>query len=139
MQRQGFRVLVEGRPAPQGSKNYMGQGRFVESSKYLEPWRTAVANATKAEMIRSKDHKIFTGPVQLKVVFFIERPAKPKFRYPATAPDIDKLVRATADALTHSGIWTDDALVVHLEAWERWTGEPDTYPEPGALIEITAL
>lgn len=37
------RFAVFGLPAPQGSKRHVGEGRMVESSKRVKPWRRQVA------------------------------------------------------------------------------------------------
>ena len=39
------RFSVLGLPAPQGSKTHIGNGRMVESSKRVKPWRRQVAAA----------------------------------------------------------------------------------------------
>lgn len=136
--RQSFEVIVEGRPAPQGSKSYKGNGRFVEASKYLPAWRLAIVDACKQQFLKTMDASMFTGPVRAEIVVYVERPKKPKFDYPATPPDVDKLARGIFDSLTSAKVWEDDALCVDLHIREVWTGA-DTYPVPGAKIKITAL
>ena len=142
MGRSEFRFVAEGRPAPQGSKSYRGSGpngaRFSEASKYLPAWRSAIVLAAKSEMLNTQDITPFDGPVRVEVTFFIDRPKTPKFPYPATTPDLDKLVRGLFDSITMAKVWTDDCLVVELLAAEVWTGA-DTYPVPGAKVFITAL
>lgn len=133
-------VLVEGRPAPQGSKSYRGNQRFVEASKYLPAWRKAIIVAIKQKMESQQNICKFETPVSVDITFFIEKPKKPKWDFPATTPDLDKLVRGAFDAVTQSGAWTDDCLVVDLHAREVWTGSTtDTFPVPGARIHIRAL
>lgn len=135
--REPFLVYVEGRPAPQGSKSYKGNQRFVEASKYLPAWRNAIVLAIKQQQESEQNIQKFTGPVRLVVTFFIERPKNPKWPYPATTPDLDKLVRGLSDSVTQAGLWTDDALVVELVANEVWTSSStDSYPVPGARIYI---
>jgi len=128
-------VLVEGRPAPQGSKTPTRGGGFREASKYLPAWRAAVELAVKQEFNNSQDARPFTVPVEIDVTFYIQRPAKPKFAYPATPPDVDKLLRGVFDALTRSGAWEDDALAVKGSFNCLWTGV-DSHPVPGAFICI---
>lgn len=136
--RDHFSVLVEGRPAPQGSKSYKGNGRFVEASKYLPAWRSAIVEACKHEFVESQCVEMFTGPVRLEVTFFIDRPQRPKAEFPITPPDLDKLVRGVCDSLTQAKVWVDDSLVVSLRADEVYTGSK-TYPVSGARITVTAL
>ena len=102
------RFAVFGLPAPQGSKRHVGEGRMVESSKRVKPWRRQVAAAYA-------DHSfgdMLDGPVSVTVDFYLPRPKahystgrnagalKPSA--PAehlTMPDLDKLTRAVGDAL----------------------------------------
>lgn len=138
--RERLLVIVEGRPAPQGSKSYRGNQRFTEASKYLPAWRKAIVQAIKVEIEESQTISKFDTPVKVNLDFFIERPKNPKFAYPGTTPDLDKLVRGVFDAVTQSGVWTDDALVVQLQAREVWTGtNTDSYPVSGCRLYIERL
>jgi Holliday junction resolvase RusA-like endonuclease len=140
--RQSFLFWVHGRPAPQGSKTaYVIGGRAVmkEASKFLPAWRSAVTEATVQEIARSMDVRPFTSPVRLFVEFYIERPKNPKHKaFPGGKPDLDHLIRSVGDSLTRAGVLADDALIVDIQARKLWVGA-DTYPEPGAKVEITAL
>jgi len=133
--------LVEGRPSPQGSKSPGRGGRFYEASKYLPAWRSAVSLAAKHEMMRLEMGEPIAEPLQLEVTFFIQKPKSSKWAlYPAGTPDLSKLIRGVEDALTHAGLWADDALVVNVLARKRWTGvTSDTYPVPGCRITVTKL
>jgi Holliday junction resolvase RusA-like endonuclease len=114
------RFTVVGRPAPQGSKSYLGKGCFKEQSPYVKAWRNDVRNAAMAAF---GDAQAVTGPVFTSVTFLFARPKvhhigsnpdKPlKASAPywhTSAPDRDKLERATNDALT-GVIWKDDSQV----------------------------
>ena len=122
-----FETFIEGRPAPQGSKSYKGNQRFVESSKYLPAWRKAVKNGVAA----ANDGSLFEVPVALKIVFYMERPKNPKFHRPGTPPDLDKLVRAVGDSLTGT-IIKDDALIVELWASLHWAKD-----KTGCFIRVS--
>src|SRR5690554_1458850 len=65
-------VRVHGIPAPQGSKKYVGNGRMIESSKKVGPWREAV----KAAILTATGHKPTTldGAVQVDITFILPRP-----------------------------------------------------------------
>lgn len=139
-ERKSITLFVEGRPAPQGSKSYRGNGRFSEASKYLPAWRSAIVLAAKQEFLRSESVAMFDEPVKVSITFYIDKPKKPKWLFPATTPDLDKLVRGVFDSLTQAKVWVDDCLVVELFAREIWTGEtPDTRPVSGATITVEAL
>jgi hypothetical protein len=71
-------ITVFGRPAPQGSKRYVGGnraqgGRFIEASKYLPAWRKAITAAAIAE-IEKEAWAQTLGPVEVEVIFYLERP-----------------------------------------------------------------
>lgn len=120
---------VHGTPAPQGSKTRTRYGMF-ESSKRVKPWREAVTTAaTGLEPI--------APPYDVKVFFFIQAPKRTNAAYPVapTVGDLDKLLRATFDGLTQSGIITDDRHIVTTEAAKNWAGTDG----PGAVIIIKSL
>lgn len=133
--------LVNGLPAPQGSKNVGKHGGIFESSKALGPWRDAV----RAETQRIID-KEFPGAVRVSLVFRMKRP-KGHYRtgrnsallrdnapaYPASKPDVDKLARAVLDGLTEGGAWKDDGQVVYLTAVKKYA-----FPT-GCLITVSEM
>ena len=120
-------VFVPGKPAPQGSKRYLGvkggKGITVEMSKKVAPWRTDVREAVigAARVAGSGG-----APLSVRLEFVMPRPAStPKRRTPAAVkrPDLDKLVRAVLDAIGSAGcIWVDDSQVVDLHAIKRIAG-----------------
>jgi crossover junction endodeoxyribonuclease RusA len=142
------RIIVSGRPAPQGSKRHIGKGRVIEQSKAVGPWRGKVTDQTRAHML---DQKLmpFTGPVDVQLRFRLARP-KDHYRtgrnahllrdaapeWPSARPDLDKLARAVLDGLTAGGAWHDDGQAAILHAAKQWAtpGRPE-----GCIIEITSL
>ena len=135
-------LFVDGRPAPQGSKNAFVIGKravMVEASKHLPAWRNDIILAVKQMFNDTQDVTKFVEPVKLKVTFYIERPKQPKHKvYPGGKPDLDHYIRAVGDALTIGGLIADDALIVKILAEKVWCGEK-TRPEPGATIELWRL
>jgi len=107
----GFSVYVEGRPAPQGSKKLGAQGQMLEQAGAALPaWRNAVKRACFQWY---HDHEItpgrlplLRGPVSVGISFYIT--ARVGINYP---PDLDKLTRATLDALKMGRLYEDDARV----------------------------
>jgi len=127
-------IDVIGRPSPQGSKKSIGNNRFIESSKYLPAWRTAVQEAATAA-ITDQGWEMATGPVELEITFYMPRPKTvpiAKRPEPITPPDIDKLIRGVADALTIAGAYEDDAQIVKVIALKNYADVRD----PGAFITI---
>lgn len=121
---------VPGIPAPQGSKRYVGNGRMIESSKKVKPWRQAVATHAKRHLQNPLD-----GAVSLDVEFIMPRP-KSWGRHrqdPMTQrPDVDKLLRSTLDGLTGVAL-VDDSQVTHITACKRRAHRDET---TGAHITI---
>lgn len=138
------RFQVVGRPAPQGSKTYLGKGRFKEQSNHVAAWRNDVRNAAS----RAFGEALADGPILTEMVFMF---ARPKCHFVSSnpdnplrtnapfwhtsAPDRDKLERATNDALT-GVIWVDDSQVAATLS-QKIYAEPNT--PSGALIHVYRL
>ena len=143
-----FRVF--GLPAPQGSKRHLGNGIMVESSKKVRPWRQDVMVAAE----RAYKGEAINNPVRLEIDFFFARPKshyrtgkysdllKPNAPIYASSHgqgDLDKLVRATADALsfvTGGCIIRDDCLVVSIASSKQYA---NAITPPGAAIKVVEL
>lgn len=128
--------IVDGTPAPQGSKVRTRFG-MREASQRVKPWRDVV---TQYASIAADDEALLgplRAPYKLEVQFYIPRPRTTRARYPVapTVGDLDKLVRAVGDALTGSGLIEDDRHFVDLIASKRWAGSDG----PGAFIRVTEV
>jgi Holliday junction resolvase RusA-like endonuclease len=67
------------------------------------------------------------GALEVELWFYLPRPSSVFREYPSVMPDTDKLVRAVGDGLTNGGAIADDARIVDLHAYKRysvdgWTG-----------------
>ncbi len=129
-----FRVL--GVPAPQGSKRLVGGHMIEASAPTVKAWRQDVAD-TAHEAWGGRPP--LDGPVYLSVRFVLPRPksAPKRYRWHATRPDLDKLLRATKDALKTAGVYTDDGRVVSVTA-TKVLAEVD-YPWTGATVTLAPL
>ena len=131
----GWAFTVVGLPGPQGSKDFMGRDKaghaiMRESSRKVTPWREAVKAAGPAG-------PRLDGPLALYCVFTLKRPASARRsdQYPATRPDLSKLLRASEDALTDAGLIVDDARFVETVRLAKcWPGDDDALCAPGALL-----
>ncbi len=128
-------------PAPQGSKRHVGHGVLIESSPNVKPWRQAVSAAALDARRRHGIHEPLRSPCTLSVVFLFPRPKghygtrgiRPSApRWKTTRPDLDKLIRSTADALT-SVLLFDDSQMVSICASKRYC-LPDEIP--GCLVTL---
>ena len=133
---------VAGRPAPQGSKVSLGRGRFKEQSPHVANWRNDVRSAASAHY----GEALIDAPVFIQMAFLFRRPNnhyissnrdKPlKHDAPfwvTKSPDLDKLERATNDALT-GVLWADDSSVAGILSQKFWTEENE-----GAIIKVCLL
>ena len=127
-----IRFVVYGVPVPKGSmRAFLPPGStrpiVTDSNRNVKPWTVAVRTAAVEARRRDPEAYIADGPVALDVTFYLPCPrSAPKRRpvYPAKRPDLDKLVRVVADAL--SGVlWHDDAQVTALVARKRYVGRQD--------------
>jgi crossover junction endodeoxyribonuclease RusA len=128
-------------PAPQGSKRHVGNGRMIESSTQVKPWRYLVQQAAVATQ-----QPTITGPVSLSCVFLFPRPkshyntkgilkpSAPTFH--SVKPDGSKCLRSTEDALVDSGLLQDDARIAVSSFTKRYTVGSE---HPGAIITIIPL
>lgn len=111
-------------PAPQGSKRYVGNGRFIEASKKVAPFREAVAHAVHSEWVRSGDERSFEQPVIVYATFFLPKPSTVKRLLPTVMPDLDKLCRALGDGMSvNSKAVVDDSLIVRWVATKLYADE----------------
>lgn len=125
MTREELYFTAYGIPRPQGSKRYVGNGRFVEASN-VKPWRTAIRDAVYRTVIETGDERQFTEPVVVYATFFLPRPKTVKRALPSVPPDTDKLQRALGDALSvDAQIVADDSLIVLWVASKVYADEQD--------------
>lgn len=134
---------VPGKPAPQGSKRAFvssktGAAHVVENSAAVGPWRDRVALAAN---LAWKGAELLHGvPIGVKIEFILPRPTgTPKTRPTPPAikknADIDKLLRAALDALTHT-VMTDDCFVIEAHSSKRIA---EIGEGAGALIRVEEL
>jgi len=135
-----IRFTVIGRPAPQGSKKFMGAGVMVESSIWVAPWRVDVKHVALRIVPAGWD---LSHPMELRVGFRFKRPAghygkrglKPSAPLHLTSRlngDLSKLVRSTEDSLT-GVLYNDDSQIVSMVATKRYCLEGEAQ---GAVIEL---
>lgn len=124
-----YRFRVNWGPVPQGSPRvFANKGKVgVANSPHLIAYREAVAAEAKRWITEP-----LAGAVFVAVSFYLPRPKSVKVaerpRH-VVKPDIDKLVRALLDSLTHVA-YKDDAQVVRVVASKHYAhGEPWTYVE----------
>lgn len=145
-------IRVHGRPAPQGSKETGGAGQLLEVSPYLPAWRVAVKvgayNAYKVAGIGPAALPVFRypSPVIIERMIFVvtdEQCRAAGTDLPVGDPDIDKLLRATLDALggakpnsKTARLFEDDSQVIGFQDGP-WKARATPEQPPGAIIVVS--
>lgn len=125
-----------GTPRPQGSKRYVGNGRFVEASD-VKPWRKKIASAVFEEFVATGDDSQFTEPIIVSATFYLPKPKSVRRLLPTVPPDLDKLCRALGDAMSvDCKLLSDDSLIVHWNARKVYAAVPD---DAGVTVDIRVL
>lgn len=135
--------FVPGIPKPQGSKRaivnrYSGKPALIEAGgAALGDWRGDVKALAMQAM---GDTEPLDGPIVLTLEFCFSKPksapkSKPVWPVKRSTGDIDKQARSVLDALT-SVCFRDDAQVVELYAFKRWSAKPGVHVELKRLQEI---
>lgn len=113
-----------------------GRARSTNKGFHYTPQKTRDAeNSFIAKSIRFRPEKQIDEPVSLSVVYSMPIPksfSKKKRQqalnneiFPAKKPDLDNLVKLTKDAMNEI-FWTDDKLVVSIEAHKFYSDTPKT-------------
>ncbi len=124
---------VRGLPVPQGSTRAWvvnGKPIITSSAKGLGAWRRLIADVAQPHA----PPEPWKGPVKIELAFGLPKPKsapKKKRVWPDKRPDLDKLVRAVLDAITHVLV-ADDSQVVELHASKD-------YAAPGVTITVTRI
>ena len=128
-------IVVLGTPVPQGSARAFVRGKHAvvthDNAKTM-PWRDSV-RAHARKVVGPEIEYPRPKAVHLSVQFVMPRRASaPKRSTPphTRKPDIDKLCRAVADALT-GVVYEDDSQIVSLDATKI---EADPGEQPKASI-----
>ena len=136
---------VFGIPQPQGNKTgfynkktqrvVLVEGRRPEARAAFHSWRDGVEDAAR-RIQEQHELALCNVPCKLTIVFRLPKPkSAPKRRlWPDSRPDIDKLTRAVADALTGTLI-SDDSRICQLDITKVFAGERP----PGATITLEVL
>lgn len=130
--------FTAGTPVPQGSHRVIGSR--VIPDKRLVAWRAEVTAEALTAAEAAGWEEPWDGPCALDLVFYLPRPKRPRWPWPAVRPDVDKLVRAVMDALCPRDpdlrVLGEDSRVIELHAIKRYAD--DDHPA-GVHIELTPL
>jgi len=124
-----------------GSREFTGRVNVIDkNTRAVALWRSSVMTACRpggVPLVRPG----LDEPLAVRYFFTLKRPASVRRPYPSVKPDVDNLVKGTADAITASGLWRDDALVISAVISKAYAGgaHPDGTPAlsvPGCVVEI---
>lgn len=134
-------LTVVGIPASQGSKVQMPNGVMLDGTSTkaraaLRDWRKAVADEARRWLAEHPQPPI-SEPVDLTVSFRFAPVASDPYRtLHATYPDASKVLRATEDALTASGLLKDDRIISDLRVSKRYCMDGEA---AGCTIRVLRL
>lgn len=135
-----IQLHVIGIAAPQGSKVRVANGAMLDGTSpagraRLAEWRRAVADQARAHL-DTNPHPPLAEPLHITIEFaFPPTKTDPYRHWHVVAPDLDKIIRSTFDALTHSGLVADDRYFCQLTARKSYA----LCVPPGATITIESL
>lgn len=130
--------IPKGQPRPRAFARKVGD-KFVarvHDSGTAEAWKGCVARDSAAH----RPDQPLAGPLVLGIDFRMPRPKSlmrrkdPDGEVPCmTKPDIDNLIKSTADAMTELGWWGDDSQIVKVQASKYYHAKD---ARPGAEIRV---
>lgn len=122
-----FEVYVEGEPKGQPRvRPFLCRGKprvFMPST--AAPWQDRIALAIQSHMPPTPA----LGPFEIDVTFMFLRPKSHAGakglrasapRHHTSRTDVDNLLKSLFDALTHCGLWRDDAQVTQVLVRKKW-------------------
>lgn len=105
-------------PYPKRTAQFTMRGGFGRAIKNK---KTADFESNLKQMCANQyKSAALTGPLAVKVAFYLTKPKSVKREYPAVKPDVDNLLKSTFDAM-NGLLWKDDCQIVSLEASKRYS------------------
>ncbi len=146
---------VRGIPKPQGRprafipKAAKPKGKKKPKKVHARVFNPATAEKWKSDIVVAgepfRPEVPIDNPVEVSLVFWMPRPQRlmreadpegPVWYTAKNHDDIDNLVKAVLDALTHDGWWRDDSQVCRIFATKMYHAKIGS---PGAQIKIDEL
>lgn len=126
-----------------GTQEFTGRVAITDKNRLTPLWRRSVITAARPNGTAAV-RPVLDMPLIVRLHFTLSRPVSVSERkrpYPIVKPDVDNLVKPTYDALTNSGIWKDDNLIIGQVTSKAYVNgyHADGTPaldEPGCVIEI---
>lgn len=131
----GFHICVDGAPPTQTHQSRIRAfriGAHCRIVKVKPDKRTAQFQRELSEKVRDKMKDTpnafpHNGPMVVRISYYFPAPKGKKGEsYKTTRPDADNMVKTVLDALTETGIWTDDSRVCCLTVQKLMSHLPRT-------------
>jgi len=122
-----IRMVFSGVPIAKGRPRFSFKGGHAYT-----PQKTRIAERKirfEAQALWNKPP--LTIPLSLVATFYLPRPKRPRFPFPAVRPDTDNFLKLLIDSL-NGVLWSDDALLVDIRATKLYALE-----QPGTVVIIT--
>lgn len=125
--------LIAGPPVAMGRPRLARSGHAYTPPKSREYMQHAIDTITNDW---GDAPPLANMPLKLCVQFIHRRPARikgPGRVLKTTKPDIDNLIKMVMDAISKSGVWVDDNLVVEIQATDYYA---NAYEPPHTMYTI---
>lgn len=108
---------------------------FNQKTQKMQSWTPAKTrnfeNDVRDYALKFKPDQPLEIPLKVSVFFYIQKPKKPKFKYPATRPDLDNYLKSVLDGL--NGImFKDDNCVCEILTAKVYTQD---YPKILVVVQ----
>ena len=115
MEKMGIHFSVYTDPVPKGRPR-LSRMRVYTPKKTID-FESYVKNTARIAM---RNASLFSGPIEVSLVFLLKKPKRVQRVYPSVRPDIDNYIKSVCDAF-NGVVWEDDSQVVRLSAAKVYT------------------
>lgn len=116
-----------------------GRPRITRGGRCYTPKKTVLAEKVIQAYfgLQFRDLTPLTGPLELTLMFLMDKPKSNRLFLPTVKPDIDNLCKLFCDAV--NGIaWEDDKQVVGAKLLKKYA-DPSKNEQAGLLFQITQI
>ncbi len=107
-------------PKPKQSARFTKRG-FAFQPKEVKQYQEYISVKAAEAMQGSK---IFEGPIEVELRFYLKEPKSKNMKYPLKRPDIDNLSKSVLDGM-NGFVYNDDKQIIKLVLY-KFYGEPRT-------------